>query len=269
MNVKTQLEAFLNTPSLFLDDSVSGYSPFLTKHFITTPPAINILNNPFGKRMEQFLQLYFEQSTNYEILAQNVQINKEKITIGELDFIVNALRNHTVLHIELVSKFYVYNPDIQEELNRWIGPNKKDSLVQKLDKLKTKQFPLLHKMETKVSLSALEIDNENIEQKLCFKAQLYIPYQYSIKNIQAVVNLDCIVGFWLRIDAFKQPEFIDAQYYIPEKMDWYCSPNKDVNWESLSSCLPKIIALHKSEKSPLIWINKHGSIFEKCFIVWW
>ena len=40
-------------------------------------------------------------------------------------------------------------------------------------------------------------------------------------------------------------------------------------WEELSSLSTKIDELHKMEKSPLVWINKRGSIFEKCFIVWW
>ena len=267
MNIQEQFNAFIDTPGLFTDDKITSYSAFLTPGKVTIDEETKITNIVFGKRMEEFLQLYFEQSDNYKILAKGLQINKEKITIGELDFIVKE--NNSVIHLELVTKFYVYNPEEPIEINRWIGPNKKDSLVQKLHKLQSKQFPLLHKEPTKEALTSLQLNNTEIEQQLCFKAQLFIPYGFDTKKIEPTVNLNCIVGYWLRINQVNTPDFENATYFIPEKSDWYCLPRSEVEWESFSTLLPRIVALHKSQKSPLVWINKRGSIFEKCFIIWW
>ena len=268
MTVRNQLSAFLNTPSLFLDDKISAYKPFHTSKKATAQPP-DSENYVFGKRMEEFLEFYFEQSNQYRVLAKSLQINKEKITIGELDFIIEDNTQQKLIHIELVSKFYLYDPAIHEELNRWIGPNKKDSLIQKLDKLQKKQLPLLFNPCTKVELQKFEIEPKTVEQKLCFKAQLYIPYQFETKLIKPIVNIDCIAGFWIRPEQLHRPEFQDAKFNIPIKNDWYCRPNKEAEWEELSSISTKLDKLHKMKKSPLVWVNKSGSIFEKCFIVWW
>ena len=268
MTVRNQLSAFLNTPSLFLDDKISAYKPFHTSKKATAQPP-DSENYVFGKRMEEFLEFYFEQSNQYRVLAKSLQINKEKITIGELDFIIEDNTQQKLIHIELVSKFYLYDPAIHEELNRWIGPNKKDSLIQKLDKLQKKQLPLLFNPCTKVELQKFEIEPKTVEQQLCFKAQLYIPYQFETKLIKPIVNIDCIAGFWIRPEQLHRPEFQDAKFNIPIKNDWYCRPNKEAEWEELSSLSTKLDKLHKMKKSPLVWVNKSGSIFEKCFIVWW
>ena len=268
MTVRNQLSAFLNTPSLFLDDKISAYKPFHTSKKATAQPP-DSENYVFGKRMEEFLEFYFEQSNQYRVLAKSLQINKEKITIGELDFIIEDNTQQKLIHIELVSKFYLYDPAIHEELNRWIGPNKKDSLIQKLDKLQKKQLPLLFNPCTKVELQKFEIEPKTVEQQLCFKAQLYIPYQFETKLIKPIVNIDCIAGFWIRPEQLHRPEFQDAKFNIPIKNDWYCRPNKEAEWEELSSISTKLDKLHKMKKSPLVWVNKSGSIFEKCFIVWW
>ncbi len=268
MTVRNQLSAFLNTPSLFLDDKISAYKPFHTSKKATAQPP-DSENYVFGKRMEEFLEFYFEQSNQYRVLAKSLQINKEKITIGELDFIIEDNTQQKLIHIELVSKFYLYDPAIHEELNRWIGPNKKDSLIQKLDKLQKKQLPLLFNPCTKVELQKFEIEPKTVEQQLCFKAQLYIPYQFETKLIKPIVNIDCIAGFWIRPEQLHRSEFQDAKFNIPIKNDWYCRPNKEAEWEELSSISTKLDKLHKMKKSPLVWVNKSGSIFEKCFIVWW
>ena len=268
MTVRNQLSAFLNTPSLFLDDKISAYKPFHTSKKATAQPP-DSENYVFGKRMEEFLEFYFEQSNQYRVLAKSLQINKEKITIGELDFIIEDNTQQKLIHIELVSKFYLYDPAIHEELNRWIGPNKKDSLIQKLDKLQKKQLPLLFNPYTKVELQKFGIEPKTVEQQLCFKAQLYIPYQFETKLIKPIVNIDCIAGFWIRPEQLHRPEFQDAKFNIPIKNDWYCRPNKEAEWEELSSLSTKLDKLHKMKKSPLVWVNKSGSIFEKCFIVWW
>ena len=102
MTVRNQLSAFLNTPSLFLDDKISAYKPFHTSKKATAQPP-DSENYVFGKRMEEFLEFYFEQSNQYRVLAKSLQINKEKITIGELDFIIEDNTQQ-----KLISKRHVF-----------------------------------------------------------------------------------------------------------------------------------------------------------------
>src|SRR5690606_10935595 len=106
--------------------------------------------------MEGFFRIEIKRSSRYRLLAQNLQIVQEKITIGEIDSIIEHIKTGAKLHIELVYKFYLYDPSIEGEINKWIGPNRKDNLPQKINKLKEKQLPLLFRRETSRMLSQLD-----------------------------------------------------------------------------------------------------------------
>ena len=54
-----------------------------------------------------------------------------------------------LIHLEVSYKFYLYDENLGKlESEKWIGPNKRDSLVQKTAKLKSKQLPILFHKET-------------------------------------------------------------------------------------------------------------------------
>ena len=102
-----------------------------------------------GSRVERFFEFYINQSKNYELIKNNIQIIKDKHTFGELDFIIYDKRAEKYIHIEHVYKFYLYDDTIENEIDRYIGPNKNDTLVKKLAKLKDRQLPLLFNDVTK------------------------------------------------------------------------------------------------------------------------
>ncbi len=123
-NIKTQYQAFVSTPDLFVDDAVTGYPPFVTSP-ISLPNHISASQKVFGKRAEEYLASYITQHPDYAPLAHGLQIIDHKITIGELDFLLYDKVDKTTKHIELVSKLYVYDPSFTKEMDRWIGPNRK------------------------------------------------------------------------------------------------------------------------------------------------
>jgi len=69
----------------------------------------------------------------------------------------NLWENNKPIHLEIIYKFYLYDPSIGlTQLDHWIGPNRRDSLVKKLTKLKQKQLPLLyHPLITQLLISRL------------------------------------------------------------------------------------------------------------------
>ena len=104
-------------------------------------------NLMLGKRVERFFSYQLKSQKRFTILKENIQIYNDKITIGELDCLL--LENHKPKHVEVVYKFYLYDHSVgKTELEHLIGPNRKDTLTQKIEKLKLKQLPLLHKIET-------------------------------------------------------------------------------------------------------------------------
>ena len=217
-----------------------------------------------GQLAEQFVFNQIESWDNTELLAENIQIKKEKQTLGELDALITL--NGQPVHLEIIYKFYVYDDTIgTSEIERWIGPNRKDSLIEKLTKLKEKQLPLLYSEDCKTALNYLEIEPDDFEQQVLFKAQLFIPYQQEIEFQH--LNKDCVYGFYLHRSQLT--DFKTYQFYIPPKLDWFLHPTLAVEWlnfenfkEASQLCLDK-------GQSPLFWMKNNKGEFKKCFLVWW
>lgn len=277
MPLKHQYLGFLNSDSILPKETAKTLNiiPFDFMQLSKLPFEINDKekigireNEVLGKRIEHFFKDCIQHSNQYQLLANNIQIFKDKITIGELDFIVKDLLRNKVLHIELVYKFYLYDPSISNELERWIGPNRKDTLVQKLEKIKTKQLPLLFKDETKILLAALHIETTYIEQQVCYLANLFLPLSINKESITQI-NRDCIVGYWLKYQDLFSITYTSNLFNIPEKQDWVVDPKYCDNWFSLEEIQEEIRILHTKKKSPLIWMKSGENSFERFFLVWW
>ena len=265
----------MGTPPLWKNEDVFGLQQFEFPKY-SFPEAIDLqkalpgleTNYVLGKRMERFFEFLLNCSTNIKVLKSNIQIQQEKITLGEIDFLAKDIfldQNH---HIELVYKFYVYDPSYENELERWIGPNRKDSLLQKIEKLKQRQFPILFNVEAKEHLSLLNLKAEDLTQSVCFKASLFIPKGIQFKQ-SLQLNENCISGIWLHFEEFTSEEYSGYNYYIPKKQDWSVQPEFSENWFSYSEIKKEILVQHKTKKSPLVWIKKNNFEFERMFVVWW
>lgn len=217
-----------------------------------------------GQLAEQFVFNQIEDSKGFDLIAENIQIKVDQRTIGELDAIVQ--KENRLVHLEIVYKFYVYDPTQgASEIERWIGPNRKDSLIEKLTKLKTKQFPLLYHASTIELLSQLDIDVKTLEQQVLFKAQLFLPYSHEITFEQ--LNPKCVQGFYIHKNDLKQ--FEHHLFYIPTKYDWILDPNDSVDWQSLMSFYTATEAYFSQKQSPLFWMKTPEGLLHKGFIVWW
>ncbi|OUS00101.1 hypothetical protein A9Q86_11720 [Flavobacteriales bacterium 33_180_T64] len=217
-----------------------------------------------GQLAEQFVFNQIETCEAIKLLAENIQIQKDKQTLGELDALITI--NKQPIHLEIVYKFYLYNPTIGDsEIEKWIGPNRKDSLVEKLSKLKDRQLPLLYSSESQSTLKKFEFKSLNFEQRVLFKAQLFIPYQKTI--VFTVLNKECICGFYITI---KQLEYFKyCQFYIPTKLDWFLKPHNIVEWLDYNSFKKESLVYLDNAQSPLFWLKDEDKNLAKVFLVWW
>ncbi len=157
MSLEYQYLGFLQSTSLKLVESLLKIPLFNFEELSKPPFEINTAkidihdNEVLGKRIEHFFEHCIVNSKRYDLISNNIQVFKDKVTIGELDFIVKDLFKDKIIHIELIYKFYLYDPEISMELDRWIGPNRNDSLLRKVEKLKNHQFPLLYRKEEAVN----------------------------------------------------------------------------------------------------------------------
>lgn len=95
-----------------------------------------------GHYCEELLGAYFNAHPKIEVLEKNWQIHREGITVGEIDFILKTERG--VVGLETAFKCY-FNDD--QGVFGWVGPHRKDSLGDKLMKVKEKQLPLFQSEE--------------------------------------------------------------------------------------------------------------------------
>jgi len=277
MKTKSRIKSILNTPSL--DSSITNYPSFQLKDldFEGNPSYELPTNLRLGHLAEKVVSQLIQHSTNYHLLHENIQLIQNKNTLGELDFILEetnaetsiatgpATRTNQLIHLELAYKFYLYDPTIStHQVNNWIGPNRNDSLQEKLHKLNTRQFPLLNHPVTKAKLP--ELDLENVKQALCFLINLYIPYEY--KESLNPVYEKAIKGYYLTLDQFKARHRPENLYYIPTKLEWGMDPQECEDWKQMGGVEAAIEQGVVEEQSLLCW-KKDGEWYEEFFVSFW
>ncbi|MDC0006679.1 DUF1853 family protein [Winogradskyella sp.] len=268
LNTILRYKGCLNTPALWKDNSVEGLNQLdLVNNIDENNDYTRLFTNKrLGKLVEEFIGYQISKNTNVSWIVSNLQIQNEKITVGELDALF--YKHKKPIHLEIIYKFYLYDNKISknDELKNWIGPNRKDALVYKLDKLLKKQLPLLYNTKTKLYLDNLNLKANEIKQEVCFKAQLFLPYEIPKFNSN-LINRDCVMGFYISI---KKLNIFEAyNFHIPNKLDWLITPHLDVKWLNFKDAKAEINKHINQNQSPLCWLNYKNKVLEKCFVTWW
>lgn len=263
-DTQKRYEGFLKTPCLWNNGIIYKLSQFkidteINKITIDIDEKLRL-----GKYIERLVSFQLNQEKSISILCENIQIQQEKRTLGELDCIIQ--KGNTIVHLEIIYKFYLYDSTIgNTELEHFIGPNKKDSLIEKLTKLKEKQLPLLYSNECSVFLKKINLSAKNIKQQVYFKAQLFVPYQSDIDFKK--INKNCVVGFYINQNDLQI--FSDCKFFIPTKKDWIIIPHQNVNWLNFNQFEKDSSEYLERNFSPLCWLKKSNGEIEKFFLIWW
>lgn len=262
-SIQQRYEGFLKTPTLWEGATVFELTQFKIKHKSIVFDTEIDAKQRLGKYIERFVSHQLANTENITLIAENIQISKNKITLGELDFLI--YKNGTPIHLEVIYKFYLYDPT-KEMLDCWIGPNKKDSLVEKLDKLRQKQLPLLYAKECEKYLKSISLENANFSQQVYFKAQLFLPLGKNT-SINSPINTDCIVGFYCSLHTLTK--FKNAKFFIPSKKDWLITPHTYVDWVVYEKFLKQSKTYLNRHFSPMCWMKTTSGEIKKFFLVWW
>ncbi|WBL23713.1 DUF1853 family protein [Zunongwangia sp. HRR-M8] len=274
INLKEEIRGFLITPTIW----GSKNSSFGLNSFQLPEKSIELTNLSelhyqlkdifvLGKRVERFFEYQIQHSNIYDLISSNIQIIEDKKTLGELDFILKEKDTNQSIHVELVYKFYVYDPSFKNELSRWIGPNRRDSLLEKIDKLKSKQLPLIYKKRTQDILHGKNIATKNIVQKVCYKASLFVP-KHLLNHHFTKINNKCIKGYYISFSEFTSIEYGFYQFYSPGKQFWPVDPSKNETWFSYQEILPQLKNFIENKKAALVWMKTNKKV-EQFFVVWW
>ncbi|WP_418602358.1 DUF1853 family protein [Hwangdonia sp.] len=263
-DIQNRYDGFLETRCLWKKHEVFDLQQF---EINSQPTKIDIDIDEklrLGKYIERLVAFELQQNQSISILSENIQIQDQKTTLGELDCLL--LKDEKPIHLEIIYKFYLYDDTIgSSEIEHVVGPNKKDALVEKLIKLSQKQLPLLNSKHSKKYLKTLNLDVTEIEQQVYFKAQLFIPFQKDISL--KTLNQDCISGFYIYKTQMQQ--FSDCKFYIPKKIDWTITPHTSINWLPFESFTKTVKPFLERQFSPLCWIKFPNGTLNKFFLVWW
>lgn len=263
-----QILGFINTPALW-DKSLLGVEQFNfptidIENFEPKPIPKNIR---LGHQIEHMFHQLIEHSKAYEILLFNTPIRDNKRTIGEIDFILKDNKSQELIHLELSFKFYLVDEANSIVIHQLIGPNRKDSFYEKIQKVINKQFKLIHTKEAINILHDNKIKTKNIISKACFKGQLFTKYK-TINTSLSPFNNNCIFGYWITLKEFSITEFRSSKYFLPIKHQWIITPHQEVDWLTFSETFAIITTQHLNQNSPMVWRKIDDSTFEKIFVVW-
>ncbi|MGM0636256.1 MAG: DUF1853 family protein [Bacteroidota bacterium] len=261
--ITKQFHSFLETPSLFLNNN----SPIEVENFLTKKETLFTLSETtekqvsrhkfLGKRVEFFFADYIQQHPNYNLLAHSLQVFEDQKTLGEFDFFIQDKEKKVIKHIELIYKLYIYDGSYSEnDLACWVGPNRKDFLVDKIHKLKTKQFPLIKSQQAKTILEEkLDLSVERIQQEVCFKAMLFTPHHSNeIDNLTFEhINPECITGEWFLYSSYLEILQAEDRFYIPKKTEWICLPHLDENYFDYKEFRSELAELKKTGRAVMVW----------------
>ena len=123
--------------------SISLPDPFRTDQSIDWSPVVRFHETKASYRVgyyvESLVQVWLGATPGIEEIQQGIQVRKEKITLGELDFLFR--RDGELQHLEVALKYYLYFPERTAKGSHLIGPNAADNFERKRDRLLTKQLP--------------------------------------------------------------------------------------------------------------------------------
>lgn len=257
------IKGVINSQQIQISEYFDNVLPF---DFSYTP--IKVVNNiRLGHFAESIFFELLKANLNSTKLLTNVQITCDSKTIGELDAI--SITDNSIDHIEFCYKIYLFDLSISNnEFECWIGPNRRDSLKQKVEKLRAKQLPLFF---NKVTIDYLEGKVPNFSkleksQSVCFLGQLYVPYaDYENKTDFKYGRVD---GFYIHYENLS--DFDQAEWFLPSsKVNWLLSPFLEVDWISTFQLSPILNKYYQKDSNPLCWMKHPNGLLYKCFVVNW
>lgn len=178
-----------------------------------------------GIYFEALWLFFLQQDPDFEVIANNLLVYKERRTLGEFDLIYRDKARDQVIHLELALKYYLSNPDNQAPYpaDAWLGPNNTDRLDLKVKRLLEHQACL---SETPQGASLLaDMGIKAIEKQVVIKGRLFY-YAPVLDNMPDSIFNNV------------QPPAVDSSYLAPQHnaAQWCYYPANRAVIEQLPCC---------------------------------
>jgi len=200
-----------------------------------------------GIYAEYLIQYFFENAPHIELLAHHVQLIQDKITIGEIDFILEF--EGKVFHIELAVKYYLQESQT-DSFTAWIGPSGKDTLARKVKKVKEHQLPLIASPILKEQYSFKEL------QSFFWLRGVFFSNENAVSTWH---NPNALYGRYFRVDELKDTFFEQQKHYIVLKRPHWMMDTQDLGEHAKLGITPYLADKTKLRDA----IDEHGALLVK------
>ncbi|MEP5567712.1 MAG: DUF1853 family protein [Halioglobus sp.] len=172
-----------------------------------------------GLYFETLWHFFLEQDSEIDLLAHNLAVRDSKRTLGEFDCIYFCHRRQRNVHLELAVKFYLSAPAATgSEQHNWLGPNSKDRLDLKLQRMMSHQIRLAHTPEGSAALAELGVSDPLLEIEI--KGRLFNQWRAPAPPPPGY-NLALNMPNWRRLNELsKLDEGNNARYLPLERSQW-------------------------------------------------
>jgi hypothetical protein len=196
-----------------------------------------------GFYFEALIRLYIEVSENYVLKVANLQVQKDKTTLGEFDFILKNLEAETFEHWEVSIKFYLcHNPKL--ELEGCCGTQLKDVFQNKISKLKDHQLQLSQSEAGIEALNKIEVSVEKSRGLL--KGMIFYHAKLGqFKNEQ--LNAFSAKGVWMYQSEWSR---IEEGLFVVLKKPFLFSMNSYSEESVLTNA--QVLCVFRQEQQPMM-----------------
>lgn len=201
-----------------------------------------------GRYVEMLARWLCEELLDAELIAHNFAIRdpqapEPRRTIGELDLVYRVGEQKLIRHRELAAKWYLYDPFNAPESKLpwacdWWGPQRRDRLDLKLERMLNHQLALGQHPATKALLG----DQSPQSSELWMNGQLFWPLELALPKTQdharPQVNPAAIVGRWARYSQWRDyaaQKRDSGKWFRLAKSQWLSPRHPSLPQEALSS----------------------------------
>jgi len=176
-----------------------------------------------GYYFETLVAFWLQQRIAGEYFASQVRVYDQKRVLGEFDFLFTTRSGDTLQHWETAVKFYLYCPT-DREMPHWYGPNAKDRLDIKLDRVFNHQLTLGSTPQGKRLLEHLGF--QSVKAQTFFKGYLFYPMnsqrqQALPQELPDYIAPNHLQGWWTRFNHLELPaSAADQRWMVLPRLEW-------------------------------------------------
>jgi hypothetical protein len=174
-----------------------------------------------GYYFEQLVAFWLQQRLAGDYFASHVRVFEQKRVLGEFDFLFTRRDSRQLVHWETAVKFYLrFTHEDGEVL--WYGPNARDRLDIKLDRVFTHQLRLSDLPQGKALLN--EKGFETVRAQTFFKGYLFYPVSSDWRRPQSLPDTiapDHLTGWWTRSTQLALPDHaVNDRWRVLPRLEW-------------------------------------------------